>query len=235
MPWFGGSCPFPLRFGGGTPLIKTLARSIAAQLGTAFDTIDTSTLLYVELQAEARVLAAAWRQNERLGNQSDPFRMTDFLPRWEKIYGLYPLPTDTMSKRRAKIAVAMARAGYADGGTIFATCLAYLGASVFVGLVNTPSSSALVWTPSGWPMGNHPVLPTDPDWSSSVAYLAIQVQQPANMPASVFYATVATMMPALDAILPAWVTFDWFRQDISGSSGFYLDDLPNLDDEAFDS
>jgi hypothetical protein len=231
VPFFGGSCPFPLRFGGGTPTIKTIATSLAAGLGTAYDTVDPSSLAYVEIQAEARVIAAAWRQNERFANQWDPKRMTDFLPRWEAIFQLPPAPTDTLSKRRARVGVAMARAGYANDGTVYATCMSYLGAA-FLGIITTPSSSALVWTPSGWPMGNHPVLATDPDWFSNVAHIVVLTTQPSNMDDETYYATKASVIPALDAILPADVTFDVLR-DGPGGWLFRLDDPHNLDNERF--
>lgn len=242
MPQFGGYSPFPRRFGGGRPTLQSIVESILSQLGTAYDTTDKTAinglppLVFIRAQAIGRCIWGAWEQNQRLGNQWDANRMTDFLPRWEKIYGLYPRSTDSVWTRMLRVGVAMARTGHAAGGDIYAVCLAYLGPSVLVKVVtNSSSGSIVVWTPAGWPMGSHPARPSDPDWYSTLAAISIQVQQPATMADDEFYATVASVIPPLDSILPAWVSMSWFRQDIHGSAGFYLDEGKNLDNEAFDT
>jgi hypothetical protein len=233
VPSFGAFSPFPFRFGGGKPPLEHRVNSVLAQLGTTY-TKDTTGIVWLRAMAWARVFWDVWETNQRLANQWDPRRMTDFLGRWEKILALPVGPDDSLSVRRARVGVAKARAGYANAAAIFSTSLAYLGASVFVGIITSSSSTAVVWTPSGWPMGSHPVLPTDPDWYSTVAYVAVKVQKPSTMDDGEFYTKVGSVLPALDAILPSWVTFDWYREDISGASGFFLDDTHNLDDEAFD-
>lgn len=234
--------PFPRRYGGGKPALKTIVDSLGAQLGTAYDTTSTTTntsgeppLVYIRMQAVGRALWAAWEQNQRMAYQWDAQRMTDFLPRWEKIFGLYPLSTDSLATRRARVGIAMARVGAAAGGDVYAVCLAYLG-PLLVSIVTSSSgaSGTVVWTPKGWPVGTNQAKPTDPDWYSTVSYIAIKVQQPSTMLSDEFYATCASVMVALDAILPAWVTFTWIRQDIHPGAGFYLDEL-NLDNEAFDT
>ncbi len=228
MPTFGGLSPSPQRLGGGTPSLKHIVESLASQLGTAYDALDPDGIVYLELLAEARCLQAMWSQNARLANQWQGERVTDFLQRWEKIYALPSFPSDTLQDRRARIAVAQARVGFADPPTIWDICSSILG-SAFVSVVHTDSSAAAVWTPTGWPMGSHGAI----NWYSSVAHLAVKVTQPSSMSDEDFYARCGALMVALDGVLPAWITFDWFR--LSGfGAGFYLDDEHNLDNEAFD-
>jgi hypothetical protein len=231
MPQFGGMSPFPRRFGGGKPLLKTLTESLIVQHGTAFAGDDVNGLFYLEMEATARVLMAAWEQNQRLANQWDPERMTDFLPRWERIFALPKLPTDTLTMRRARVGVAMARVGQANAREVYDTCKAYLG-PIFLGIVTSPSSIARVFTPAGWPMGMHPSSPPDPDWYSTVAHIDVLTTQPATMDDDEYYTTRSSVRPALDAILPGWMTFDIVR-DGSHGAGFYLDDPHNLDNERF--
>lgn len=228
---FGGGRPFPRRWGGAPSLTQTITKSLQAQLAPKYAVHDTTGLVFIRLNAMARVLAGAWAQNERLANQWDPSRMTDFLPRWERIFGLVPAPTDSLTLRRARVGARMALAGFGVFSAVYVLCQALLG-SVFVSIVHTPSSSAQVWTPTGWPMGNHPVAPGDPDFSSSVAHILILTQQPATMGDAEYYATRASVLPELDTILPAWVTVDVGRDGPSGA-GFILDDPHNLDNERF--
>jgi hypothetical protein len=81
-------------------------------------------------------------------------------------------------------------------------------------------------------MGNHPTVLGDASWSSGVAHLAILTQQPATMDDGEYYSTRASVLSELDAILPAWMTFDVLRDGVSGA-GFILDDAHNLDNERF--
>jgi len=228
MPAFGGMTPFPLRCGGGVPSLQRIIESLASQLGTAYDTEDTDGVVYLELMAEARCIQAMWSQNARMANQWQARRMTDFLPRWEKIYGLPVFPSDSLVDRRARVGVAQARVGRADGPAVYDVCTTTLG-DAFVEIVHTDSSGAVVWTPTGWPMGSHGSI----NWYSSVAHIAVKVMQPTSMDDAEFYDRTGALMVALDGILPAWVTFDWFRVSSLGD-GFFLDDEHNLDNEAFD-
>lgn len=233
MPQNGGLSPSPERYGGGKPILAFVVASLANSMGDAYDTTQSSNV-YVELMAYGRAIAAAWSGNQRMANQWDPDRMTDFLPRWEKILGLTPLSTDTDVARRARVKAAFARIGQPANFQGVNDLLTSTLGSAFVGITVTPSSSANVWTPAGWPMGTH-----DPNgvinWYSTVSYLAIQVQKPANTSDGDFYALLGSVMPALDSLLPAWVTFSWYRTDIHPGLGFYLDETPNLDNEALNA
>jgi len=232
MPTFGSYSPFPLRFGGGRPPLEHRVKSILAQLGTAY-TKDATGLVWIRAMALGRVIWELWESNKRLANQWDPVRMTDFLGRWEKILALPVSPTDSLATRRARVGLTMARAGYADRSTLYATCLAYLGSSVFLSIVTTSSADANVWTPSGWPMGQHGSPGTIPDWLSTVSHIDVLTTQPSGMSDAEYYSTRASVKPALDAILPAWATFDIVRDGPHGA-GFYLDEQANLDNQRFD-
>lgn len=231
MPFTGGLSPSPERTGGGTPTLQRIIESLGSQLGTAYDTTTTTGSVYIQVEAFARAIWGAWQDNERLGNQWQATRMLDFLPRWESIYGVVPSPTDTVPVRQARITVLQSRAGYANQQTLNDTLTSLLG-SVYVATVNGNSATANVITPATWPIGSHDVFGVT-DWSSTVAYIAVQVAKPTGWSDGDFYQTVGQIFPVLDSVLPAWVTFDWFRQDIHGAAGFYLDET-NLDNEAFD-
>ncbi len=227
MPIHGGLTPCALRMGGGTPPLKRIIESLASQLGTAYDADDTDGIVYLELLAEARCIQAVWSQNQRMANQWQGPKMTDFLARWERIYRLPVFPSDTLPMRRARVAAAQARNGRADAPAIVALCQTLLN-DAFVSIVNTPSSTAVVWTPTGWPMGSH----GSPNWYSSVAHVAIETVQPASMTDSEYYDRKGAVVAALDAILPAWVTFSVFRDGVDGI-GFFLDRVHNLDNDRF--
>ena len=224
---FGGLHPSPYSMGGGSPSLEQILDSLAAQIGPAYDTAEGG-IVYVELMAEARAIHAIWKQNERLGNQWIGAKMTDFLPRWEKIYRIAPRPTATLPERRARVTIAQARAGRCDSEKLYEVCQTILG-DAFVSIVNLSSATANVYTPTGWPMGSHSAAI---DWLSTVAHVAVKVAQPSTMDDGDFYDRCGDLVSELDLILPAWVTFDWFREGPSGA-GFFLDET-NLDNEAFD-
>jgi hypothetical protein len=234
MGTFGGLAPFPRRFGGAPRRISTILKSLQKQLAPKYDVFDTNGIVYVRLNALARVIAGGWSQNARLANQWDPARMTDFLERWEAIFGLSPATTDSMTVRRARVGARIALAGFGTLAAVYTLCQMMLE-DVFVSVVHTDVSQALVWTPAGWPMGNHASMPANPgpDWFSTISNLAILTQQPSTMDDAEYYAKRASVLPELDDILPAWVTFDVVRDGAHGI-GFYLDDDHNLDNERFD-
>ena len=165
MPATGGLTPGFERGGGGTPSLQRIVESLGSQLGTAYDITTTTGNVYLQLMAFGRALWGAWQDNERLANQWQSTRMGDLLPRWEAIYAVVPLPTDTLPIRQARIAILQARAGYANLQTLNDTLTTLLGA-VYVATTNGNSATANVYTPSGWPMGlyrdpSHPARELD--------------------------------------------------------------------------
>ena len=243
MPFYGGLSPYPERSGGRRPTIGVVLDSLLAQMGTAIDGSE-GTVAWAYANADARVLGEVYGTHERLGNQWDPYRMTDMLPRWEKILRTNPLPSDTLTARRARVAAAMARLGGAPTYQAVVDTLTVALGSIPFTIEHTASSAANMWTPGSWPFGQHPSGPSVPSnmtqflqvyptWFSSADDISIVVSKPANMGNSEFYQRLGAINTALDPVMPAWVTWHWLRRDIHPGAGFFLDE-PNLDQEAFD-
>jgi len=236
MPTYGGLSPGFERYGGGGDglTLERVTKSLLAQKGTAFDTATTSPV-YVECHAYARAITDAWHTNERLANQWDPLRVTDFLERWEDIFALTPSPSDSLIARRARLATAVARIGKRCTYQAVYDALAAAMGSAFVNITHTDSASANVWTPTGWPMGSHDSS-GQVTWYSTVAFLAIRLQQVSGVTDEEFYELVGNIHPILDHMLPAWVTWGWYRYIHLGGTvhGFFLDEEFNLDNAGFD-
>jgi len=216
----------PLRVGGGESRVRDIYVSLNDGLGTAYDTSDDSPVT-AETKADATTIEAVWSANERLKNQWDPNRLTDFLVRWEKIYGLAPKATDSAVARRARVALKFR----ALGGELYATlddiCVALLG-TAFVGIEYTPLAQAH----ANWPGGS----PAQPDmWSSSIAHILVRVTPPATLTFHEFIAALGELTAFLGDFLPCWVTFDWGLFAPGGVNGFYFDTDQNLDGQTFDS
>src|SRR5437879_459170 len=97
----GGFNPAPFRFGASKHSIEdVILKALNDGDGSAL-TDDQNSFNYAENFAIARGIADVWTANRRLAYQWDPKRMTDFLPRWEKILGLNPDPSDSDTARRA--------------------------------------------------------------------------------------------------------------------------------------
>ncbi len=214
MPVHGGLTPGFERYGGHPPALKAIVDSLGSQRGTAFDVTQPSNI-YIENMAVGRAIAEAWSNNQRMANQWDSARMTEFIPRWEKILALSPLDTDTPTDRRARIALAFAR--FTQAGiyqTVYDQLLRLLGSSIFLGITTTSSAQAVVWTPAGWDVGSHDAS-GNLNFYSTVSHILIEVTQPAGMADGTFYQTLGAMNPVLDTLLPAWVTWDWARNTTS--------------------
>lgn len=224
MPNIGGRCPLPLRLGGGESRVQTIYEALNDGLGTTYDTSDDSPVT-AETSADARSIAALWSANARLANQWDPRRVTDFLPRWEKIFGIAPRSTDSDNTRRGRLVAKFA----ALGGALYATtpliCEALLG-DAFLDVEYTDLANAVHRWPGGTP-------PEDDQWTSTIAHILVRVEQPANMTTYEFLARLGELSNFLRDFLPASTTFDWGVFADNGQRGFYLDEY-NLDFETFD-
>ncbi len=225
MPNFGGFCPLPLRLGGGESRLREIYESLNDGLGTAYDTSDTSPVT-AETEADASTIEAVWSANERLKNQWDPNALTDFLTRWEKIFGLSPKRTDSDNLRRAKVALKFRALGGAVYATLDATCTAFLGPA-FVQIEYTD----LAHMHTHWPGGTPAELNM---WSSSLAHILIRVTQATALTFHEFIGRLSDLMAFLGDVLPVWVTVDWGTLNSLGNNGFLLDE-PNLDLETFDA
>jgi len=106
MGGLGGFNPGPRRFGGAASTdLEAIHNALASSNGTAI-AVDRGTISWVENHATARVVYGLYRNAERLGSVNDPSRMTETLPRWEKILRLSPV-SQSLGERRARVAAAM--------------------------------------------------------------------------------------------------------------------------------
>lgn len=233
MPTHGGYSPQPERYGGGAPKEQVIAEALDRGLGSAHDTGDESPQ-HVESVAFARAIADVWETNQRMANQVIPSRMTTLLSRWEAILGAFPLTTETDVDRRARVSRRFERITTDVTFSRVESTLQELLGDVFVSVNHIDPSEAVTF----WPGGS-----TDLDWYSTVYHLPIQTQKPAGYSEADFIAAVETIFQELDEMLPAHITFCWYRNGAGHSgatwtgddaSGFFLDET-NLDYEAFGS
>lgn len=236
----GNFNPAPLRFGASNDTdLEAILNDLLQGVGTAFD-VDRGSITWIYLNAIARVFDDVFEQNKRLANQWDPQRMTDFLSRWEVILGLSPLPTDTPIDRRARIQAKIALTGQSPTLQVIQDLLRKtIGSDVYVSIIAEDPTTATTTVPGGATVPGGITIPSGA-WFSSVSYVPILVTQPSYMDDLTFYSKVGSIFTVLEAIMPAWTTFDWFRNSPSfpsttASTGFILDDVWNLDNESFDS
>ncbi len=233
----GGLAPYPERYGAGSKRLERILRALNNARGTAYDTSQTSNV-YAENMALARALDAAWSTNQRLANQWDPERITTSLARWEKILGLHPYVTDTDAERRARIADRLLHVGVPKTHQeVYDRLHDVLGADVFVAVRYIDINNAVRFFPGSIPAG-----PEEDSWYATIAHILVHVQKPDAMTEGEFYEKVKDVHRVMDAIAPAWATWDWYRNGEGHSglwaedaeAGFFLDDDHNLDNQIFD-
>lgn len=226
MPAYGG-LSYQRRYGGHAPRVQRALESMNRARGTAYDVTSTSTV-YADNLAFARCIDGAWSTNQRLSNQFIPSKMTSFVPRWEKILGLFPLPTDTDNDRRNRIAAKMSRIGLQPNLSRLQTILSAGLGPVFDAVEFNTVAGAVTWWPGGTPNTAAP-------WYSTVAHILIRTHVPTGYSEGDYYASVASVNAFMDSEVPAWVTWDWYRYDaVNNVKGFYLDSPHNLDNSVFD-
>lgn len=239
MP-YGGLNPSPEQSGGpGDRRLERILESLNAARGDGYD-VSSSSNVYVENMALARAISAAWGTNRRIAHEWDPNKTVAFIPRWEAIMGLRPNPSDTAVERRARIAAQWARFGQRVDRQYISDGLTRLLGSVFVSVEYISFANAVIHTPDGtYPWGT---ASTDTPWYSTVAHVLIRVSKPTNYTEGDFQKVVSTIHPFMDAVCPAWMTWDWYRPgavsyEVSGgpsAGGFFLDEDHNLNNQVFD-
>lgn len=237
---YGGYHPYPRRFGGGKPRLQVIHESLNAQRGTALDTSNTDSVVWIEDMALARAINGAWATNERLSHQWDPLRVTDMLPRWEGIMRLVVSPGDTDAARRVALNKQWARFGQLINiGQMSGQLQALLG-DVFVAIEFISLANAVIHVPDGtYPFGTSN---DDAPWYSTVMHMLIRTQVPDGYTEQEYLNIVGPVFPLLDGIMPAFVTWTVYRPGpvstpVTGgpsAGGFYLDDPHNLNWEVFD-
>jgi len=258
----GAFTSFPVSFGASVNTIhETMLNALLQAQGSAIAT-DIDSAAYVECYAKARLLADMWSTVIRLGNQFDPNKMTDFLPRWEAIYGIVPSPTATLAQRRALIASKIANYGNSPTIQVVTDLLALVLGDVFVTILYgsdtiqdgyyAGSAGIEGFVPGGANVlggfdfpdqsVNNPNIPfgftegqgfNQQGWSSTMATLLIIVQQPVGMSNQTFLNIVAQIDNNLENLMPAWATWAWAEYNSLGTLGFILDEQ-NLDKEALE-
>ena len=235
---FGGFHPYPRRFAGGKPQIKVVHDSLNAQRGTAYDATNSETTVWLENHAIARAITFdGWGTNTRLANQRDPLRMTDMLPRWERIFKIVPSPSASDAARRLVVLRRFERFGKTSNHARLTTALAEQLGDFFVAVEYIPLAVANVNVPDGtYPWGTPNALVP---WSSTVAHVLVLLQKPTGASEGQFYEEAGKVKPLLDPIMPAWCTISWYRAPELGApisiaggpsmAGFYCDNAHNLD------
>lgn len=244
MASYGGTCPFPRAIGGNADEeLNALVASQNAQLGSAYDTSE-GTAVYVESVAIARMLWGAYGTNARLGNLAHPYKMPkETIPRWEKILFLPGGQNLRETERRDRIAAKWAKFGKFITRAYIEEVIQGVASDVFVQIEHIDYANAHILIPElGYTFGVVGTYGASP-WASTICHILILTEKPANYSEQDYYASVAKISKALDPILPAWATFDWYRRPestpiaVSGGpsqAGFYLDDEHNLDNNVFD-
>jgi len=154
MPFTGGYSPSPERTGGGdagsaAPRLQRIFESIAARRGPAFDPTDNS-LVGAENMAYARAIDAdVYGANERFVNEMVPALSTvgGNLPRWERIFGVSPVPGDTQVDRQQRVARAAAKFAARNTPQGVTDALSDVLGALFVGLTLITPTEANTWWP----------------------------------------------------------------------------------------
>jgi uncharacterized protein YmfQ (DUF2313 family) len=236
---FGGYAPYPRRFGVGRPRLQIIHDVLNAGRGTALDASNQDTIAWVENMAYARAICFdGYGTNDRIANQRDPDRMTDMLPRWEKICGITPAPGATDRDRRLEVRKRFRR--FLDASALHSRLFTRLKEElgpVFGAIEYIDPSIATIYVPNAtYPWGT-----VQPGylWYSTVCHILVLLVKPDSYTEGDFFAAASKVLPAVDSLLPAWVSLNWYRKPSTGApvnvsggpsqAGFYLDNPANLD------
>lgn len=214
MPGFGRFGCWPFQFGGAIRPIEAEYNALREALAPNRQGYDVDDdLTDIEVYAQASALAQIWAANRRSANQAIPARMLEELPREEEILGLRPAPTDTPLDRRASVAAK--RRGLAGNtlADIEATCRAVLGAN-FEAVETVDADDQITY----WP-GINPG-PPGREWSSNRCAIGVRMNT-VGITDDQRDTKIAALAEKLDAMLPAWMTFEIGTGD--AEDGFICD------------
>lgn len=138
---FGGMSPFAFQFGGGPRNLELITQSLNAARSAALDASTWSSTVSIENRSFARYLNRLWCTNARAQGQFDPTRTTDLLPRWERIYGVFPFPTDSDGDRRTRLTFKWQQASKEPWYQQIVDDLTSRMGQVFLGLSHLPSAN----------------------------------------------------------------------------------------------
>lgn len=237
MSGFGGFAPAPKTFGNAKRTdLETVHNAVTEAMGTAFAT-GKGTVAWVENHATARVVLGLYNTAERLGSVNDPARMTETLPRWEKILGLIA-GEQSQNERRARVAAALSLLSAGTAFQVLDDYLTDLLGEMYLGLEFQNPLTAVTYVPGGGTVpGGGPTFidgaladPNISPFSSSLAHIVILLEKPAEMSEIVFYERSSLIYGVVDNLVGAWVKFSVIRDGVHGK-GFFLDEPNNLDNQ----
>ena len=238
MSGLGGFNPAPFKFGEAASTdLEAIQNAFADTQGTSLAR-ERGSVAWVENHATARVLYALYGLAYRLANVNDPARMTNTLPRWEKILNIAPLDSDTIVERRNRVTAKLSLLGKGTTLQVVEDYLTLVLGSMFVGLKFSDPTEATTYVPGGGAVpGGGPAFldgdladPRISPYASSLGYVAILLQRPKNMTVELFYERAGRIYEDMNNLLGAWMDFDWVNDGPNGA-GFYLDEDYNLDNQ----
>lgn len=210
----GGYAIGPFRTGGSQSSdTEVILNALNTVRGTAYNA-DPGTIVWVENMAIARTLADAWGTARRFANQFIPAKMTVYLSRWEKIFGISPLQSETLTERRNTVAAKFEAFNVAPLTQNVKDFIDSIMSDVFIDLLHVPSQYSTGYVEGGTTISGGVTL-LDGSWSSNIAYVGVRLYQPLHMTDAQFYDTANKFRPHLDAFLPAWTTFNWGRFSVA--------------------
>lgn len=219
----------PFRSGKTRDSISDLAISdMLADLGSSYSDDSTSTVV-AELIQYAKAIEILFRSNNKLGNLYQPQRLTsEVIERWSKALNVRFKANASIEDKKAAIAAKLAVIGTSATYQGVSDLLRTIAPNTFQGITNTDWKHAHSSVTGGVDVGGGVYIPTDAiGYWSSVHHVAVKLAQPASMNDTDFYAEAYNIRNFLDDFLPAWTTFDWYR-DVS-PFGFSVVDEANPD------
>ena len=229
----GGLAPFPKRFGssqGGS--LEAITKSLVASRGPLFDPNDTTTIAWVESHAIARAIWELYETADRARNQFDPMRMSDFVPRWESILGISPMPSANMNDRRKAIAKRFgALLGGLHLGPLYALLRFYSDISATLKTWRTTDTGVISHVYQSIAVPGGVTISADGRWGSSIHSLTFICAQPATMAWADFVARMGELEADLYDTLSSWTTYFVVTEASDATLSFSLDEA-NLDLEA---
>lgn len=206
-------------------VFETILANLNKARGTAYSSYqdeDTSSLVYVENLAYAKAIAEIYNTNERMKNQFDPNKMSFFVSRWNRIFGLTPDYDDTLEQQKAVLALKFALLTKRSINVELENlCRAYLGI-FFVEIIhdtsNTnqgsigPNEFSSPLTISGGV-----TLPANTSWFSALSHIIIRCWQPRTYTGAIldndseYDRRITKLSTVLDNFLPAYVEVSFMR------------------------
>jgi len=217
--------------------LQTVHDALADASGSALAK-ERASFEWVDTQATARVVLGMYNTAERLAHVNDPARMTDTLPRWEKILRL--LPTGNLTERRARVAASLS---LLSAGTAFQALddfLRDLLGEMYLGLEFANPLTAKTRVPGGGTVpGGGPTFsdgdladPAVSPYSSSLAHVVILLAKPDDMTNVLFYERASLIYGVVDNLVGAWMRFSVVRDGPHGR-GIFCDEPFTLDNQRF--